>query len=85
MHKIICYVQEHEGRVTSLALLKGGLLASASFDRSLRIWDLTTMKPVACVANAHDTPIQCLEYNQARAPACGSCLFACLLARLIGT
>ncbi len=38
---------DHEGRVSGLALLKGNLLASISFDKTLRIWDLTTMKPVA--------------------------------------
>lgn len=37
----------HEARVTGLALLKGNMLASISFDKTLRIWDLTTMKPVA--------------------------------------
>mmetsp|Transcript_33374 Transcript_33374/g.84557 ORF Transcript_33374/g.84557 Transcript_33374/m.84557 type:complete len:866 (-) Transcript_33374:212-2809(-) len=55
-------ITDHEARVTGLALLKNNLLASVSFDRSLRIWDLTTMKTVAVVPGAHDTPIQCLEY-----------------------
>ncbi|KAG2444756.1 hypothetical protein HXX76_001500 [Chlamydomonas incerta] len=57
---------EHEGRISGLALLKGNLLASSSFDKTLRIWDLTTMKPVACVFNAHDSPLQCLEYCEER-------------------
>jgi WD40 repeat protein len=38
---------DHEGRISGLALLRNNLLASASFDKTLRIWDLTTMKPVA--------------------------------------
>lgn len=33
--------------MTGLALLKNKMLASISYDRSIRIWDLTTMKPVA--------------------------------------
>ncbi|EFJ43514.1 hypothetical protein VOLCADRAFT_119046 [Volvox carteri f. nagariensis] len=57
---------DHEGRISGLALLRNNLLASASFDKTLRIWDLTTMKPVACVFNAHDTPLQCLEYSEER-------------------
>ena len=40
-------MQDHEARVTGLALLKNKMLASISYDRSIRIWDLTTMKPVA--------------------------------------
>lgn len=69
--------QDHESRVTGLALLKGNLLASCSFDRSLRVWDLTTMKPLAVVPSAHDTPIQCLEYCAVRAwlVCCSVCLF----------
>lgn len=43
---------EHEGRISGLALLKGNLLASSSFDKTLRIWDLTTMKPVAVRSGA---------------------------------
>jgi WD40 repeat protein len=39
-------LQDHEARVTGLAVMKNFMLASISFDRTLRIWDLTTMKPV---------------------------------------
>lgn len=34
----------HEGKVTGLAALPGGLVLSSSEDRSLRVWDLRTMK-----------------------------------------
>jgi WD40 repeat protein len=34
----------HEGKVTGLAALPGGLVLSCSEDRSLRVWDLRTMK-----------------------------------------
>ncbi|GAX81669.1 hypothetical protein CEUSTIGMA_g9097.t1 [Chlamydomonas eustigma] len=58
--------KDHEGKVTGLALLRNKMLASASFDRSIRIWDLTNMKPVTVVVDAHDTPLQCLEYCEER-------------------
>ncbi|KAF5833397.1 WD40-repeat-containing domain protein, partial [Dunaliella salina] len=57
---------DHEARVTGLAMLKNHMLASISFDRTIRIWDLSNMKPVSVVYNAHDTPIQCIEYAQER-------------------
>eukprot|EP00983_Pelagomonas_calceolata_P106472 1159235-Pelagomonas_calceolata.AAC.8 len=56
--------RDHEARVTGLAMLKNHMLASISFDRTIRIWDLSNMKPVSVVHNAHDTPIQCIEYAQ---------------------
>ena len=63
--------------MTGLALLKDNLLASVSFDCSLRIWDLSSMKQVSVVANAHDSLIQCVEYCEVRgtgAPAaCQRC------------
>jgi WD40 repeat protein len=34
----------HEGKVTGLALLPNDLVLSCSEDRSLRIWDLKSMK-----------------------------------------
>ena len=58
-------MQDHEARITGLVLLKKNMLASVSFDRSIRIWDLASMKPVAVVPNAHETPIQCVEYSKA--------------------
>jgi len=60
------FFKDHEGRVTGLALMEGNLLASASYDCSIRVWDLTTMKGVAMLADATDTPIQCLEYAPER-------------------
>jgi len=54
--------QDHEARVSGLALLKNRLMASISYDKTIRIWDLTTMKPVHVVQDAHDTPLQCIEY-----------------------
>lgn len=38
---------DHEARVTGLALLGNNILASISFDKTLRTWDLTTMKPLS--------------------------------------
>ncbi len=46
--------------------MRGHMLASISFDRTLRIWDLTTMKPLGVVHNADDTPLQCIEYCEVR-------------------
>lgn len=60
------FFSDHEERVSGLALLKGRLLASVSYDRSIRVWDLTTMKPVSALHEAHDTPIQCIEYCKER-------------------
>lgn len=34
----------HEGKVTGIVLLPNQLLLSGSEDRSLRVWDLKTMK-----------------------------------------
>lgn len=43
----LCHVLAgHEGKVTSLACLPGQLLLSCSEDRSLRVWDLKTMKQI---------------------------------------
>lgn len=53
---------EHEGRVTGLALASPTTLISASFDKTIRVWDLATMKLLTTISNAHDTPIQCLDY-----------------------
>lgn len=53
---------EHTSRVVGLVLLPNKLLLSVSHDRSLRVWDLTTMKCLHVEAEAHDTPIQCLEH-----------------------
>eukprot|EP00798_Chlamydomonas_sp_ICE-L_P000178 gene178-3973_t len=57
---------EHTARVTGLALMKNKHLASISADKTIRLWDLTNMKPVFCMVEAHDTEIQCLEYCEER-------------------
>lgn len=43
------YFADHEGRIAGLALIGSGgtLLASISADKTLRTWDLTSMKPLA--------------------------------------
>ncbi|WIA17403.1 hypothetical protein OEZ85_014259 [Tetradesmus obliquus] len=56
----------HEGKVTGLAALPGGLVLSCSEDRSLRVWDLRTMKQLHAEQDAHNTPIQCMEHCPAR-------------------
>lgn len=75
---VICHTsfvvsQDHEARVTGLVLLKNNVLASISFDRTIRLWDLSNMKPLTVVHNAHDTPIQCIEYARVGPLIC--CLF----------
>jgi WD40 repeat protein len=42
VHVAVC--AGHEGKVTGLALLPNDLVLSCSEDRSLRIWDLKSMK-----------------------------------------
>lgn len=39
-----CVAAGHEGKVTGLVLLPNDLVLSCSEDRSLRVWDLKTMK-----------------------------------------
>jgi WD40 repeat protein len=46
----------HEGKVTGLAALPGGLVLSCSEDRSLRVWDLRTMKQLHVSAADRDKP-----------------------------
>ena len=49
--------QDHEAKVTGLALLKNKMLASTGHDRSIRIWDLTNMKSVAVGVVLSSNPI----------------------------
>ncbi|MEW5312499.1 MAG: hypothetical protein WDW38_004130 [Sanguina aurantia] len=65
---------DHDLRVTGLALMKNNLLASISADKTLRLWDLTTMKAVATVLDAHDTPLQCLDYAEERDELATCCM-----------
>lgn len=56
----------HEGRVTGLALLPDWILASVSHDRTIRLWDLHTFKPLKTVKDAHETPLQGIDYSPDR-------------------
>ncbi|KAL3157712.1 hypothetical protein ABBQ32_012143 [Trebouxia sp. C0010 RCD-2024] len=59
-------VLSHEGRVTGLALLPDWALASVSHDRSIRLWDLHTFKPLKMVRDAHETGLQGIDYSPDR-------------------
>mmetsp|Transcript_26880 Transcript_26880/g.86343 ORF Transcript_26880/g.86343 Transcript_26880/m.86343 type:complete len:403 (-) Transcript_26880:37-1245(-) len=58
----------HEGRVTGLACCSEYMLASISHDMSIRYWDLHTKQRhvIKVVDRAHDSPLQCIEYCDAR-------------------
>ncbi|DBA82705.1 TPA: hypothetical protein ACH3X1_006940 [Trebouxia sp. C0004] len=56
-------VLSHEGRVTGLALLPDWTLASVSHDRTIRLWDLHTFKLMKTVKDAHETPLQGIDYS----------------------
>lgn len=56
----------HEGRVTGLALLPDWTLASVSHDRTIRLWDLHTFRLLKTVKDAHETPLQGIDYSPHR-------------------
>ncbi len=56
----------HEGRVTGLALLPDWTLASVSHDRTIRLWDLHTFKLMKTVKDAHETPLQGIDYSSSK-------------------
>ena len=56
----------HEGRVTGVALLPDWILASVSHDRTIRLWDLHTFKPLKTVKDAHETALQGIDYSPDR-------------------
>ncbi len=56
----------HEGRVTGLALLPDWTLASVSHDRTIRLWDLHTFKLMKTVKDAHETPLQGINYSSSK-------------------
>lgn len=53
----------HSGRVCGLAFArKGALLASASADGSLRLWNVAVGRQTACVADAHRGGVACVTF-----------------------
>ena len=48
--------------MTGLALLPDWTLASVSHDRTIRLWDLHTFKLMTTVKDAHETPLQGIDY-----------------------
>ena len=58
----------HEHRVTGLELLRDFVLVSVSHDRSMRFWDLHTMKEIerGRKLEAHQAPVAGLCYNAER-------------------
>ncbi|KAL0052582.1 hypothetical protein WJX82_004239 [Trebouxia sp. C0006] len=63
---ILDVVLSHEGRVTGLALLPDWTLASVSHDRTIRLWDLHTFKLMKTVKDAHETPLQGINYSSSK-------------------
>lgn len=63
MPNMVCGDAGHEGRVTGLALLPDWILASVSHDRTIRLWDLHTFKPLKTVKDAHETALQGIHYS----------------------
>ncbi|KAA6425225.1 MAG: hypothetical protein FRX49_04720 [Trebouxia sp. A1-2] len=59
-------VLSHEGRVTGLALLPDWTLASVSHDRTIRLWDLHTFRLMKTVKDAHETPLQGIDYSSSK-------------------
>ena len=49
--------------MTGLALLPDWILASVSHDRTIRLWDLHTFKPLKTVKDAHETALQGIHYS----------------------
>ncbi len=56
-------IKEHEARVTGLVLLPGGLLVSASLDKSIRVWDLSVMKQVGVSGRVTQDDEVCLTVH----------------------
>ncbi|GMH37514.1 hypothetical protein BSKO_05387 [Bryopsis sp. KO-2023] len=56
------FFDTHTNRITGLAILEDNVLASVSYDKSLRTWNLFQMKPLQTIENAHHTPVQALDY-----------------------
>jgi WD40 repeat protein len=58
----------HSERITSLAILKHCVVASASYDRQIRFWDLHTLKEIEAArkVDAHQAPITRLSYAHDR-------------------
>ena len=52
--------------MTGLALLPDWILASVSHDRTIRLWDLHTFKPLKTVKDAHETALQGIDYSPDR-------------------
>ena len=52
--------------MTRLALLRDWTLASVSHDRTIRLWDLHTFKPLKMVKDAHETGLQGIDYSPDR-------------------
>lgn len=52
--------------MTGLALLPDWTLASVSHDRTIRLWDLHTFKPLQMVKDAHETGLQGIDYSPDR-------------------
>ena len=52
--------------MTGLALLPDWTLASVSHDRTIRLWDLHTFRLLKTVKDAHETPLQGIDYSPHR-------------------
>ena len=68
---LIGTLKEHTGRVMSVAFNGDGLLASGSYDMTIKLWDISTMNCVGTL-KGHTNYVVSVAFNGAGMLASGS-------------